>query len=82
MSKATPTEAYLSPDFQFEFHQTNVWMTRLRFCTTASERVYTAPIVPPMLEVNPLDAVAQFHLFRVGFDFHQMPVKSRPADTR
>jgi hypothetical protein len=41
MSKATPIEAYLSPDFQFEFHQTNVWMTRLRFCTTASERVYT-----------------------------------------
>jgi hypothetical protein len=40
------------------------------------------PIVPPMLEVNPLDGIAQFHLFLVGCDFHQMPVKSRPADTR
>jgi len=37
-------------------------------------------IVPPVLQINPLNGVAQFHLFRVGLDFHQMPVKPRSAD--
>jgi hypothetical protein len=41
-----------------------------------------APIVPPVLQVNPLNGVAQFHLFFVGFNFHQVPVKPRSADAR
>jgi hypothetical protein len=40
------------------------------------------PLVPPMLEVNPLDGVPQFHLFFVGFDFHKVPVKTHSANTR
>jgi len=39
-------------------------------------------IVPPVLEVNPLDGVAQFHLFFIRFDFHPMPVEPRSADAR
>jgi hypothetical protein len=39
-------------------------------------------LVPPVLEVNPLDGVAQFHLFFVGFNFHQVPVKTHSADAR
>jgi hypothetical protein len=44
------------------------------------DRDAAVSIVPPVLQVNPLDGVTQFHLLFVRFDLHQMPVKSCSAD--